>query len=194
MGGGNPEIGPKGAEQNIESLGEAAAERQAELLSKNPEQAGERLSEGAEREKVESLFSAEQSAGEKRSGNIDGDGQPARKPLPKLHSKRDRDASYKKTMRQVQSELSPAERTFSKLIHNKAVEKTSDTVGKTIARPNALLAGSFSAFVLVSVVYAVSRTIGYQLSGFETIAAFVAGWVLGLLYDYLRIMIRGRSS
>ena len=96
-------------------------------------------------------------------------------------------------MKQLQTELPPAQRAFSKVIHNPVVEKTSEIVGNTIARPNAILAGAMVAFFLVLAVYVVSKYYGYTLSGFETIGAFIGGWAIGMLYDYLRMMIIGRS-
>ena len=97
-------------------------------------------------------------------------------------------------MKQVQTELSPTSRAFSKTIHNKAVEKTSEALGATIARPNAILSGAVMAFILTLAVYVTAKTIGYQLSGFETIAAFVVGWVIGIIYDYFRALVTGKSS
>jgi preprotein translocase subunit SecF len=103
-----------------------------------------------------------------------------------------RDKSYKETMQSVERELSAPERVFSKIIHTKTVETVSDTVGSTVARPNAILAGSICAFVLVLVVYLVARDRGYGLSGFETIGAFIIGWIIGVLIDFLRVMISGK--
>jgi hypothetical protein len=97
-------------------------------------------------------------------------------------------------MSQVQKELPASNRAFSKIIHNSFVEKTSDVIGDTVARPNALFAGAFVAFVLTILTYTIAKTIGYSLSGFETIAAFIIGWIIGITYDYLRILITGKKS
>ena len=96
-------------------------------------------------------------------------------------------------MSRVQAELTPSSRAFSKIIHAKPVEKTSEVVGSTIARPNAILSGAIVAFVLVLAVYLLAKNFGYVLSGFETIGAFIVGWVLGVLYDYFRVMITGKK-
>jgi hypothetical protein len=109
-------------------------------------------------------------------------------------SKPEREASYKRTMKQVQSELSTPSRTFSKLIHNKTVEKTSDAIGGTIARPNAILSGAFFAFGFSLILLLTARYYGYPLSGTETIAGFLVGWAIGTLFDYLRLMITGKKS
>ncbi|MDB5166860.1 MAG: hypothetical protein JWN26_5 [Candidatus Saccharibacteria bacterium] len=108
-------------------------------------------------------------------------------------SKKQKEASFKRQMKDIQAQQPPANRAFSKVIHNKAVEKTSDVVGSTVARPNAILAGAVSAFILTLVVYVTAKVIGFELSGFETIAAFIIGWVIGLVYDYLRVVITGKK-
>ncbi len=108
-------------------------------------------------------------------------------------SKKQKEASFKRQMKEIQANEPPVSRAFSKVIHNKVVEKTSDVVGSTVARPNAILAGAFTAFLLTLIVYVTAKIIGYELSGFETIAAFIIGWVAGLLYDYLRVVITGKK-
>jgi len=109
-------------------------------------------------------------------------------------SKKERAVNYKRTMTHVQQELPLVNRTFSKIIHNKVVERTSDALGSTIARPNAILAGSFTAFVFTLGIFLLARYYGYPLSGTETIAAFVLGWMAGLLFDYLRLEFTGGKS
>ncbi|HEV7951821.1 MAG TPA: hypothetical protein VGO98_00385, partial [Candidatus Saccharimonadales bacterium] len=109
-------------------------------------------------------------------------------------SKHDLDATYKRTMQQVQSELSTPSRVFSKVIHTKAIEKASDALESTIARPNAILAGAIAAFIFTLVIYLAAKNYGYRLSGFETIGGFILGWIIGLLFDYFRVMITGKHS
>src|SRR3990167_5984696 len=118
------------------------------------------------------------------------DTMPAQK--RRLITQQQRTIAFNKQMESVQHEMSSHERQFSKFIHNKPVEKTSDTLAATIARPNALLAGSICAFVLVTILYFIAKQYGYRLSGFETIAAFAFGWVLGIIYDYLHTLISGK--
>lgn len=108
-------------------------------------------------------------------------------------NKKERNASYKKTLKQVQVELPASNRIFSKIIHLPAVEKASDIIGDTIARPNAILSGSFFAFVLTLITYLTAKNIGYRLSGFETIIAFILGWLIGIIYDYFKAMVTGKK-
>lgn len=107
--------------------------------------------------------------------------------------KKERDASFSATMNEVRGHMNAPSRTFSKVIHVKVVEKASEAVGSTVARPNAILAGAAAAFAVTLVVYLVAKNYGYPLSGSESLLAFAAGWLLGLLYDFLRVMITGRK-
>lgn len=102
------------------------------------------------------------------------------------------DEEFTHTMVAIQQEMSPAQRAFSRFIHKKPVEITSDFLASTVVRPNAMLAGSICAFVLMLAVYLFTKSIGYVLSGFELIATFVIGWVLGMIYDYARTMFNNR--
>ena len=90
--------------------------------------------------------------------------------------------------------MSPSSRQFSKFIHHKAVERVSDAVGSTVARPNAILSGSICAFILTLIVYVTARYNGYPLSGTETIAAFAIGWVLGMVFDYFKVLINNKAD
>lgn len=109
----------------------------------------------------------------------------------KVNTKAARKNAYDSIMKQTQAELPAASRAFSKVIHNPVVEKASEVAGSTIARPNAILSGAVAAFVLTLAVYIIAKLNGYPLSGTETIAAFVAGWLLGNLYDFLKNMATG---
>ena len=108
-------------------------------------------------------------------------------------SNKQRNESYTKTLKQIQSELPSGSRLFSKITHNKFIEKTSDIVGNTVARPNAMLSGAIVAFVMTLLTYTVAKSIGYALSGFETIGAFLIGWLIGIIYDYLRVLVTGNK-
>lgn len=105
-----------------------------------------------------------------------------------------RELSFKATMNEVQEQMTPSSRAFSKLIHNKAVERVSEGIGATVARPNAILSGAILAFLTTLFVYIIAKHQGYPLSGFETIAAFTFGWLLGILYDFLKTMVTGQKS
>lgn len=187
----NPERQPlnERSTAEIQASAKAASERLKSRLEKGVEQSPEARTERVERARTETKEVFSREAGkEKQAG-----GEPTARSIRRVTG-REKQAAYKKTMKQIQSEMTPTARTFSKVIHNPVIEKTSDAVGGTLARPNAVLAGSLSAFLLVTAVYVIARHYGYPLSGFETIAAFIVGWILGLIYDYVRLMALGRRS
>jgi len=182
------------SEHNAEALRDAG-EHHSERLKQNREKAGE-LSGGdthsheqARSEALEHAISVEKKHLSKESG-----ARTAPATRRGAIRKQDLDATYKRTMKQVQSELSPSSRAFSKVIHTKAVEKTSEALESTVARPNAILAGAIGAFVITLAIYLLAKHFGYRLSGSETIAGFIIGWVCGILFDFFRVMVTGKRS
>lgn len=185
-----------GPEQRAESASESGL-AQAERLAQQYEQAGERPLENAERSAERARAEALETAVSVEAGGA----EISRQTEPPLAvkrrgpiSKRDRDISFKHTMKEVQAGMKPASRTFSKVIHTKPIEKTSDIVGATVARPNAILSGAIAAFIVTFGVYLIAKNFGYPLSGFESIGAFIIGWVLGILFDYIKVMVTGKRS
>lgn len=186
------EKGPENQELNAEQLenylkAEAHIEQAAE---KAGIENGENAEAKARNEALKEAVSVERGSAEKKTK------EPVGSPAKRRHgvvSKKERKASYKRRMKTVQAELPPAQRAFSKVIHAPVIEKTSEVVGATIARPNAVLAGSMVAFFAVLLVYLLARHFGYTLSGFETIGAFIVGWLIGILFDFFRIMITGKK-
>lgn len=188
----NPEQFHGNSERSAEAP-QAAAERGKELLESlkasietSPESQQEKIENA--RHETEVAFSKE--AGTEKHGHEPSGFSRAIKRV----TAQEKIAAYKETMTHIRQEMSSPARAFSKFIHNGGVEKASDAIGKSVARPNAILSGSTSALVLVSLVYITAKIFGYPLSGFETIGAFVFGWIIGIIYDYARTMISGRAQ
>jgi hypothetical protein len=184
----------QGTGQEVKVGSPETALEQQEKLANSPEASVESprdieaRAERAQQEALESAISVE--SGSKEKGKTSEPQTTTRRgPI----SKKQKEASFKRQMKEIQAGEPAASRAFSKVIHNKAIEKTSDVVGSTVARPNAILAGAVTAFVLTLAVYVTAKIIGFPLSGFETIGAFIVGWVIGLLYDYLRVVVTGKK-
>ena len=109
-------------------------------------------------------------------------------------NKKTLDKSYSKTLKQTQEELNLGENIFSKIIHAKGIESTSNVIGSTVARPNAILTGAITSFVFTLSVYIIAKKIGYELSGFEPIIGFAVGWLIGIIYDYFKLLITGKKD
>lgn len=173
-------------ENNPEVLSEAGAERHEQLrqqLEKNVEANHENIDEI--RKDLEAV------SHEKEKTHQEQESSPAERRQQRPTRKAE-EVSFAATMKEVQSQMSTPSKTFSKVIHNKAVEKVSEGVGSTLARPNAILSGAIVAFALTLGIYLLAKNLGYPLSGFETIAAFLLGWALGIAYDFLKVMVTGR--
>ena len=190
--GSNPENSAN-QEPNLEV--EKSYEKTGEALENAAEKAGvENGEKAAEKAKVEALkeaISVERGGAEKKGR------ESSASPAQRRHgvvNKKEREESYKQHLKQIRSEMPAGQRTFSKVIHNPAVEKASEVAGATVARPNSILAGAIVAFFAVLAVYLIAKHYGYPLSGFETIGAFIAGWIIGALYDFFRVMITGKRG
>lgn len=183
----NPEVHRGGIEHTGE-IEKAAAERAAELREKGQEQ-GERPEHNAEKLAADARAEAEKQAAPAEDYRPAAEKETHVAHTITAHSP---EKAYKETMQTIQREMSAPERAFSKVIHNKTVEKVSDVAGNTIARPNAMLSGAVCAFLLVGALYLHARYLGYELRGSETILAFLLGWALGIAFDFLRAMVTGK--
>jgi hypothetical protein len=96
--------------------------------------------------------------------------------------------AYKKELHRIQTHLPKSQRTFSKFIHNNAVETVSEVGGKTVARPSGLLGGGIVAFLGTLGMVLVSRHYGFTYNFFVFVALLVGGFFLGLI---LELVIRG---
>lgn len=181
----NGEFGVEAAEKAGERLEQL--ENKHERSVENNVESAEKQAERARIEALESAVAVEKGGAEKKKPS---DPTPTRR--TKI-SHGEQNTEFKRRMSSIRGSMSPGSKAFSSVIHTPVIEKTSEVVGATIARPNAILAGAISAFLLSTAVYLIAKNIGYSLSGFETIGAFIGGWAIGMLYDYLRMMIIGRS-
>lgn len=167
-----------------------AGEAQREALQERLERGQEQNKESVESARAEALEQASRAERERQVAEKQVV-TPERKHA--LISKQDKEQSFNTTMREVRSQLSPINRTFSKVIHQPVVEKTSEFLGNTVARPNAILSGSLFAFLITAAFYLIARFNGYPLSGTETIATFIIGWCVGLIFDYIRLLFAGKK-
>jgi flagellar biosynthesis/type III secretory pathway protein FliH len=181
----SPELAPRTPESGVEKPRdfEGAAEK---IDHKNEKH---ETHEEAERgiEKAREEVNKEAISG-REAGSSEHDAKS--EPTPTPH--RSRKESYEHTMKTVRNELSGPSRAFSKVIHNPVVERTSELVGSTVARPNAILSGSLFAALSVLGLYLMARHYGFSLQGSETIITFVIGWAIGVMFDLLRGMITGK--
>lgn len=174
----------------LKELGNKQQERIRENIERNVETNREKQESTAKHEALEQAEKMEREQQRHESKKR----PTAERPPTRKERENAREKSFKTTMDAVQSQLPKTSQAFSRIIHNKTVEKVSDAAGNTVARPNAILSGAIFAFVLTLAVYLIARYYGYPLSGAETIASFALGWILGNIFDYIRILILGKNN
>ncbi|MGK2896772.1 MAG: hypothetical protein ACSLEY_04215 [Candidatus Saccharimonadales bacterium] len=175
--------------ETLEHTSKAERERLASERGRNAEK-GHRAN--AEQAKYEALEAINKTEKEKKEVHQESSPAEKRSHHRTNNTKAARNANFKREMKHVQSQMSVPSRAFSKLIHVAPVERASEAIGATIARPNAILLGSFFAALATLGLYLWARHDGYPLSGFETIGAFILGWLIGIIVDFTRIMITGK--
>ena len=180
---------PNNPEQDIRGLEQIGAEQHQDIASNqeqldpNPEERTSERAHEVEATKLEALAEAEKSERQKTSEK-----QKKVETAPKeLLTKEVVEAKYQQTLVDMQSNLpSKTSKAFSKVIHNPVIEKTSEVIGNTVARPNLVISSAIGAIASV-IVYFIARKYGYPLSGFETIGLFIIGWAVGAIIEFARI-------
>jgi cation transport ATPase len=109
---------------------------------------------------------------------------------PVIINKQLKDMAFSRSMTRTRKKLSRSSRAFSKVIHNSTIDKSSEFVGKTVARPSGMLTGAFLAFIGTSALLWITRHYGYTYNYLMVVILFVGGMLLGLglegLYKTLR--------
>ena len=113
-------------------------------------------------------------------------------------TKKDKEHVFDTVMHHVHQNMSKPEQVFSSFIHKPAVEKVSEVAGKTVARPSGIAGAAIAAFIGLLSVYSVAKFAGFELSGSEMPLLLLAGFLLGLIVEWvfksLRVLFSPRSS
>jgi hypothetical protein len=105
----------------------------------------------------------------------------------------DHQFNYRDTLASVQRKLSPAARQFSAVIHNPAIEKTSEALEKTVMRPSIVAGATWTAVVVGLMFYGAARFYGFALSGSELIVALLAGGLIGGVLELVMRLLRPKQ-
>lgn len=114
----------------------------------------------------------------------------AHKEHPAHSYKHLKDVAYSRTMTRTRKQLSKPSQTFSKVIHNKVVDQTSELVGKTIARPSSMFSGAFFAFIGTSLLLWITRYYGYEYNYLVASMMFVIGAVVGVAIEFTVLKLK----
>jgi hypothetical protein len=118
----------------------------------------------------------------------------APEPADKLHEPRQdypanrelKEMAYSRSLNRARKQLSPAGRTFSKFIHQPAVNAASEALGRTVGRPSGIFGGGLLALVGTSGYYYLTKHYGYTYNYFIFVLllgfGFLLGWTLELAW------------
>jgi hypothetical protein len=101
--------------------------------------------------------------------------------------------SYRRTLASIQSRLKGPDKTFSRVIHKKLIERASNFGAVTIARPGGILGGGLAALAGSIFSLYLARRYGFHYNFSIFILLFVSGYVAGSLLELvLRLAKRRR--
>ncbi len=112
---------------------------------------------------------------------------------PVLINKQLKDMAYSRSMTRVRKKLSLPSKAFSKMIHSNALDKPSEFVGKTIARPSGMLGGAFFAAIGSSLLLWITKNYGYEYNYLAILLLFAAGLIIGLSVEAIWKSLKRRS-
>ena len=166
---------------------------------KKPEH--EKSAEHSHVDKEKSIEKARQSLKDKLERESDNQAEKAKSKTEKSHesmadrpvSRREKNQIYTQTMKTIRHQLSPAEQSFSKLIHAKPVEVVSEVLEDTIFSNSFVWGGVIGAVLLGGIVYLAAISIGFQLSGGEFTLGLIIGGFIGLALKLILKQFRKKN-
>lgn len=102
--------------------------------------------------------------------------------------------AYNRTIRKIRSRLNPAERSLSKVVHNRVVEPVSEISSKTVARPSGILGGGVAALVGSGVVLYMAKHYGFQYNFTLFLLLLAAGFAAGIAIELLAGLARRKHN
>ncbi len=124
-------------------------------------------------------------------------GKTAERPTEHPHhrvTKEIKELTFSRKLVRIRKRLSLPDRALSGVIHQPTVERVSEVVGKTIARPSGLLGGGIAAFFGTFGLLYVTRQYGYEFNYLAFVLLFVAGFALGATIEIVVFAIKHRNS
>lgn len=109
---------------------------------------------------------------------------------PTTTTKQEKQRSFDTTMHHARKNMRVLDRSFSKVIHQPVVEKTSDALGKTVARPSGLMGAGVASFIGLLSIFGVAKYAGFELSGSEMPLLILIGLVTGLFVEWAMKSVR----
>ena len=109
---------------------------------------------------------------------------------PVLVNKQLKDMAFSRSLTRARKKLSAPGKAFSKIAHNNTVDRASETLGKTVARPSGMLWGAVFAFIGTSALLWITRHYGYEYNYLVAILMFAIGMTVGLAGEGLWRLVK----
>jgi len=109
---------------------------------------------------------------------------------PVFINKQLKDMAYSRALTRTRKHLSAPSRLLSTIVHSKALDRPSEAIGKTIARPSSMLGGAFVALVGTSLLLWITKKQGYEYNYLAVIVFFAGGMIVGLALESLYRLVR----
>lgn len=90
-----------------------------------------------------------------------------------------------RTLTRIRKELSAPNKTLSKVIHSKPVEKVSEVCERTVARPIGLIGGSLIALAGSLAVFYMAKHYGFRYNLLFFFMLFVGGYILTTIVELI---------
>jgi hypothetical protein len=172
----NNQVSPAEAKQHQERI--------RDKIESNAENADK--SNNAEREALREVHETAMPASE----FVSNSGEEVAAAQPAVASKKEKQRSFDTTMHHARKNMRVLDRSFSRVIHQPVVERTSDALSKTVARPSGLLGAGIASFIGLMLIFGVAKFAGFQLSGSEMPLLLIVGLVSGLFIEWVLKSIR----
>lgn len=93
--------------------------------------------------------------------------------------------AYKRSLKNIRSNLSMPNKVMSKVIHQPVIDSVSNAAAETVARPSVLLGGGIGAFVGSAVLLYLSKHNGFTYNYTIIFVLFIGGFFVGALAELL---------
>lgn len=103
------------------------------------------------------------------------------------------ETSYRATMNDMQEELTPGERAWSRIIHSPVGSCIGKLFASVLLRPRSLITGAALALITLFATYLSAFIYHTPFNATESLVAFGFGWCIGLLYDLFFVISRSRT-
>lgn len=155
------------------------SEIQPKSAEKIQESKNETLSIEKTRERVREIQNTTAASSQKSQQE---DTSSSRVFLPSLESAAE---TLAKTLGAIRRNLTPSEKSFSKVMHNPIVNTVTEATAKTLARPYAILSGGIVACTGSAIYMYYTRHLGYRYNFFVPVLLFFAGLIAGIAVEVL---------